>query len=248
MLLTYACAAKKMAVENADTLISHQMNRKLPLYSAQKDQLAKDVDQLLNSSKPTAQEIVPIIDEIDLQKSEKTESQYKVLESFFVKLSKDFTALISRYMSKLDSKQQKDFFATMDDENREILKKEKEKRLDQVEERFKMFLGSVNSQQKQIIREYGDYFQERAKERLDRRIKLHNEFKAIYKQDLSHSSRETMFQEAFIRYQQEALKGNKNLEMMKKFLPTLSNEQREHFRKELQEVKDLLRYYISIEY
>jgi transcription termination factor NusB len=246
--LGYGCGAKKLAVENADTLIGHQVNKRLPLYSAQRDQLSKDIDLFLNKEKPVAQEILPVIDEIDLKSPEKVEADYTKLEGFFVRISKDFTNFMSQYMAKLDAKQQKDFFKTLDDENREILKKEKEDRIDSIEERFEMFMGSINSKQKQIIRNYSDYYHDRAKERLTRRVKLHDKFKAIYSHDSSEESKIKEFQEAFNEYQAESLKGNKNLEILKKVLPTVTAEQREHFRKEAQEIKDLLRYYNSIEY
>lgn len=248
MFLGHGCGAKKLAIDNADTLISHQVNKRLPLYSAQKDQLAKDIDRFLNKEKAVAQEILPVIDDIDLEKPEKIESQYMKLEGFFVRVSNDFTAFMSTYMAKLDQKQQKDLFKILDDENREILKKEKEARIDTIEDRFKMFMGSINSKQKQIIRDYSDYFQSRAKERLSRRVKLHDKFRAIYTHDSSEDSKAKEFQEAFVDYQKEALAGNKNLELLKKVLPTVTPEQREHFRKEAQEIKDLLRYFNSVEY
>lgn len=248
LFLGYGCAAKKMAVENADTLINYQIGKRLPLYADQKTQLNRDIDTFLNKEKPVAQEIIPVIDDINLKHPEKIESQYKKLEDFFIRLSNDFTVLLSKYMAKLDYKQQKELFATLDDENREILKKEKEARIDGVEDKFRAFMGSINGNQKQIIREYADYFQDRAKERLNRRIKLHESLKLTYNKDLSESSRAGEFQEAFAKYQKDAISGNKNLEMLNKILPTVTPEQREHFRQEVQEIKDLLRYYNSIEY
>lgn len=248
MLLQFGCTAKKMAVENADTLINYQINKRLPLYSEQKDQMNRDVDIFLNNEKPVAQEILPVIDEIDLKNPEKIEGQYKKLEGFFLRISKDFTVLVAKYMSKLDPKQQKDLFNTLDDENREILKKEKEDRIDGLEDRFRMFLGSINGPQKQIVREHVDYFQDRAKLRLNRRINLHQKFRSIFAQDASPAAKATLFQEAFDEYQKKSLEGNKNLELLKKVLPTITTEQREYFRKEAAEIKDLLRYYNSIEY
>lgn len=248
LFLGYACGPKKMAVENADTLINYQIGKRLPLYSEQKKFLDRDIDAFLNKEKPVAQEIIPVIDEINLHQSSKIEAQYHQLEKFFIRLSDDFTVVLSKYMAKLDSKQQKELFATLDDENREILKKEKEARIDGVEDKFKAFMGSINGNQKQIIREYADYFQNRAKARLNRRIQLHEAFKLIYNKDLSESSRATEFHEAFTNYQKEAIVGNKNLEMLNKILPTVTPDQREHFRREVQEIKDLLKYYNSIEY
>lgn len=247
-LLVCSCAGKKMAVENADTLISYQMNKKIPLYSAQKEQLSKDIDKFLNETKPKAQDILPVIDELNLKDPSKLEAQYTKVEKFYTDLSKDFSTLISKYLAKLDSKQQKDLFETLDDENREMLKREKEDRIDSIEERFENFLGSINSKQKQLVREYEDYFHARAKMRLDKRVKLHGELKGIYNQDVSESSRYTQIQQAMVEYQQATLQGNKNLEILKKIMPTLSSEQREYFRREAQEVKDVLRYFNSVDY
>jgi len=248
ILLQFGCTAKKMAVENADTLINYQINKRLPLYSEQKDQMNRDVEIFLNKEKPVAQEILPVIDEIDLKNPDKVEAQYKKLEDFFLRISKDFTVYVAKYMAKLDSKQQKDLFHTLDDENREILKKEKEERIDGLEDRFKMFMGSINGPQKQIIREHVSYFEERAKLRLNRRINLHQKFRSIYKQDASESAKAALFQEAFSEYQKKSIEGNKNLELLKKVLPTITPQQREYFRKEAAEIKDLLRYYNSVEY
>lgn len=247
-LLAYGCAAKKLAVENADGLISYQVKKRIPLYSAQKEELEKDIDQFLNQARPKAQEILPIIDELNLKETTRLDSQYAKLEAFFITLSRDFSALTSKYLAKLDVKQQKDLFETLDDENREILKREKEDRIDRIEDRFETFLGSINSAQKQLVREYADYFNTRAQKRLDRRIKLHQELRAIYDQDISEKSRFNLIQDSMVKYQEESLKGNKNLEMLKKIVPTLTRVQREYFRKEAQEVKDLLRYFNSIDY
>lgn len=246
--LLSACAAKKLAVENADTLLSHQITKRVPLYSKQKDKLNKEIDQFLNEKKEVAQEILPVLDNLDIEDSEKIESQYKKLENFFLNISSDFSALMSRQIARMDKKQQKDFFETLDDENREILKKEKEDRIDQFEERFESFFGSIMGPQKQIVREYANYFDSRARERLDRRVKLHQKFRDIMAQEVSTESKEKMIQEAFVDYQQEVQKGSRNLEIIKKLLPTVTDIQREHFRGQVQEIKDLLKYYVSLDY
>lgn len=244
----HGCAAKKLALENADTLIEYQITKRLPLYSTQKDELAKDVDSILNSTKSKVQEILPIIDELDFKNEEHFKDQYQKLEGFYRLRAKDFSVLTAKYLAKLDSKQQKKLFEKLDDENRDILEKEKEDRIDSVEDRFKSFLGSINSQQKQIVREYADYFHLRAKNRLDGRIKLHQDLKAVYNQDISESSKASLIQESLNKYQEESIVGNKNFEIMKKVVPTLEKKQREHFRKEAMEIKDLLKYFNTINY
>lgn len=244
----YGCAAKKMAVDNADYLITHQVQKRIPLYSDQKGQLAKDIDAFLNQVKPDVEAILPVIDEINLEEDEKIAAQYANLEGFFKKISKRFSDLLSVYMAKLDVKQQKELFKNLDDENREILKLEKEKNIDQIESRMKTFLGSVSSEQKQFVRDNSEYFEKRAKERLNRRIELHQTFRSIYAQDISEKSRTELFKEAFGDYQTKSYATTKNLELIQKLIPTISKKQREYFRKEAQEVKDLVKYFITIEY
>lgn len=248
VILFTGCAAKQLAVENADSLISHQITKRVPLYSKQKDLLKKDIDQFLNDSKPLAQEILPVIDDIDLKNDEAVAEKYKKLESYFMDISGKFSAMMATHIAKLDSKQQKDFFNVLDDENRELLKREKEDRIDSIEERFEMFFGSIKGKQKQLIRENADYFHQRAKAKLDRRVKLHQEFRNIFEGDLSENGRAKLIQEAFVKYQNDTLKGNKNLELLKKILPTISKKQREHFRGQTREVKELLKYFLSVDY
>lgn len=244
----YGCAAKKLVVDNADSLISYQVTKRLPLYSAQKDKLEKDIESFLAKSKPIASEVLPVIDELNLNSVDKLPQQYNKFESFYLKLAQDFAGLMSRHLAILDKKQQKEFFETLDDENRNLLKKEKEDRIDDVEERFENFLGSVNGPQKQLIRDYADYFHLRAKERLDRRISLHKEFREIFKTDASSESKEKSFQDAFASYQNDSLKNNRNLEILKKIVPTLTKDQKEHFREEAEEVKDVLKYFLTVDY
>jgi hypothetical protein len=242
------CGMKKLAVENADNLLYYQITRRIPLYSEQKDQLKKDLNAFLNKSKPKAQDILPVIDQIDINQNSKFESQYEKLEGFYLNIAGDFSDLISMHLSQLDHKQQKDFFDTLDDENSNIRKREKKQTIKKIEERIETILGSISGKQKVIIREFENYFYVRNKMRFERRTKLQEEFREIYKQDISPSSRITSFQEAFKKYQASALRENKNLEILRKFIPTISTDQKEHLRRHIQEVKDLLRYYLSVDY
>jgi hypothetical protein len=248
VLLLPGCAAKKFAVKNADHLLTYQITRRVPLYSKQKAELTRDVENFLNNTKPEAQEMLPLIDEVNLEKSAQVEAQYRKFETYYQSLAKKFSTVVAKHMAKLDEKQQKDFFNNLDDENREILKKEKEKQIDQIEERLEMILGSISGEQKQIIRDYSDYYRTRSKERLDRRLALHQSFKTIYQQDLSPDSRQELIEESFAKYQTETLANTKNIEILKKFIPTVSNKQKEYFRKQIKDVKSLVKYFISTEY
>ena len=248
VFLGYSCTAKKLAVENADTLLSHQIQKRLPLYTQQKAELDIDIIKFLNETKPTAQEIIPIVDELRLTSEPKVEEQYAQLEGFYKKIAKNFSVLMSKYMAKLDARQQKDFFRTLANENQDILNKSKKNRFSEIEDRFKLFMGSMSAEQKKILEGYKDYFSERASLRLKNRKNLHQEFKSIYAQDVTSTKKEELFQNAFTGYQDESLNTNKNLEIIKKLLPHITQKQRDHFQVQTQEVKELLKFYIQTDY
>jgi hypothetical protein len=244
--LLFSCGVKRLAVNHADDLLTYQVTRKIPLYSEQKKDLERDIGNFLNSSKTSVSDILPTIDKLELEGSEEINRTYPKLEEFYLKLAGNFSNLLSKYLANLDSKQQKDLFEILDDENRELLKKEKEDRIDEWEDRFRSFFGNISGPQKQLLLKNADYFQERAKARLTRRVNLHEKLKVAYQQDISSESRKDILNDAFKAYQTESTKGNKNVEIIQDFLPTLSKRQKEHFRRHIEDVKELLKYFCSI--
>lgn len=247
-MLGYGCAAKKMAVSNADTLISYQVTKRIPLYTAQKDELGADIDQFLNKSKPMAKEIVPVIDGITLETPEKVDEQYRKLETYYRRIASNFSKIMSKYMAKLDYKQQKEFFDTVELENKGITKKDKQERIEDVADRMETFLGTVTKAQKDIIESYGDYFMDQTTKRVERRKTLQNRFRNIFAQDASPEAKQELFQEAFLKYQDEGLTSNKNQEILKELIPTITKPQRDHFKREAQEIKDIIAYFIQTNY
>lgn len=245
---TCACAAQKVAVNNADTLISYQVTKRLPLYSEQKKKLDTDIDEFLQRSKSKASEILPVIDEIDLKDPGALDSQYKRIEAFYKYISADFSVLMSLHMAKLDKIQQEEFFSNMADENRDLEKKNKRDLIKEVEERFDQFLGDLTDNQKNIIRSYDPYYQERAEKRLENRKKLYQVFKDIYAQEASPDAKAKLFQEAFVKYQNESIDSNKNVEILQKLIPTIDQSQREYFRNKASEIRELIKYYLTVNY
>ena len=246
--ILFSCGIKRLAVNHADDLLTYQVTRRIPLYSEQKKNLERDIENSLNSSKALVSDILPTIDKLELEGSHEVTKAYPKLEEFYLKLAGDFSGLLAKYMADLDSKQQKDLFEKLDDENREILKKEKEDRIDDWEDRFRSFFGNISGPQKQLLRKNADYFQERARARLDRRLKLYEKLKVAFQQDLSPQSRKEFITEAFRTYQLDSTRGHKNIEIIKDFLPTLSKNQKEHFRRHIEDVKELLKYFLTVDY
>lgn len=246
MLFLAACGAQKLAVDYADTLLTHQISKRIPMDSKRKQELSKDVDKLLSELKPTAKELIPVIEQIEIDKN-KVPLQYKKLENYYLKIANRFSLLIAKYMARLDVKQQKDFFENLEDENKKIAKKDKGEMLENLEDRIEHFIGPLSGPQKNILKDYGDYFYSRNSERLESRKKLHQNFKPVFASGVDKTKLET-FHEMLVKYQQSSIAGNKNLEIIQKFVATLSPAQKEHFRKEIKILKELLSYYLTVEY
>lgn len=242
------CAAKKLAIENADTLIAHQVQKKIPLSSIQRKLFDKDLTKFLNDTKPMFQEMLPAIDGIDLKKIESLGQTYPKFELFFKNLFQNFSFLLSNYMAKLDEKQQKEFFETMEEDHKEILKKSDAKHLTKLQERFEVFLGELTKEQIAILKEYTSYFELRTKLRIKNRKMLHEEFRKIYLLPLESGKREELFRQAFVHYQTESFKENKNLEILQKLWPTFTSKQMVHFKSQTQEITELINYYIKMKY
>ena len=247
-LLGYGCAAKKIAVSNADTLISRQVQKSLPLTDQQKGELNKDIVQFLNKEKNRVQELVPVIDEITLEPESDVSGQYEKLEAFYQRLAKDFSAMVAKYMAKLDSKQQSKMFDNLMRENKRILNKDKIDRLDGLENYLEHFFGKITNEQLKIISGYGDYLVDSAKSRVARRETLHKEFQRIYATEQTEDGRRDQILKAFLDYQNESAKSNKNLEILKKLTPTLTSEQRARFKTKTKEINELINYFVQTEY
>ena len=245
LLLSHGCALKKFAIDHADNLITHQVNKRLPLNTEQEQQLDKDVDRFLNDSKPLAREILKILKEVSFEAPEKLEDQYSQLEKDYVKIAANFSAMVSRPMARLDKEQQKSFFKRLKEEQKRVEKQQNEDdRKKRFQERFKFFLGSMNSSQEKLLSEYEEYFKERSGLRISRRMDLSDKLKTIFEKEVPLEMKEELITEAFKNYQKESLTGNKNLEMLKKLIPTLSTEQKDHFKQKKKEIQGLLEYFI----
>lgn len=246
LLLGHGCALKKFAIDHADNLITHQVTKRLPLKTEQEQQLDRDVDLFLNDSKPMAREILKILKELSFETPEKLEDQYSQLEKDYLRIATDFSAMISRPMARLDKDQQKAFFKKLKEDQQRVEKQqnddEREKRF---QERFNFFLGSMNSSQEKLLVEYNDYFKERSRLRLSRRKDLRESLKTIFEKETTSEEKEKLITEAFKHYQKESLTGNKNLEMIKKLIPTLSSKQIDHFKQKKKEIQELLEYFIK---
>lgn len=245
--LGYGCAAKKMAAQNADFLIETQIEKRLPLYSAQKQQLSKDVDSFLNSQKVFTKEALPVLNEIDFDPHQ-IDARYDKLNSLYKKLALNFSKIMSKHMAVLDQKQQKDFSKNLQEENKDLDKVKPDDRLEKIHDRFKTLFGTMSEKQKSIFEEHRAHLLKSQSSRIERRKKLHHRFEEIYKLDISATSREEYFIGAFSDYQNAYPDNQKNKEILKQIFPTLSQKQKDHFNEKLNDFKEIISYYLATDY
>ncbi len=248
MLFTnLACTAKKLIVKNSDTLIEYQVTKRIPLYSAQKKALALDIDHFLNAHKKDAVALVDMLNNLQIDQ-DKFDYLYSTLSNDYRKIAGEFSFVLSKHMAVLDAKQQKDLFKNLKEEDQKIANKPTEERMNEVTERFNKFFGSITKEQKKIFSDYKDYYAERKIAHLERREELQKKFKEIFASDSSADTRTKLFYESFKTYQENLLTPNKNIEIAKKLIPTFTFAQKETLKKKIEEIKEILNFYIQTEF
>ena len=245
--LGYSCAAKKMAAQHADLLVENQIEKRLPLYSAQKRALAQDVNLFMTEQKEVTKDALPALRSIEMDVS-KIDSQYDRLEQIYRKLAINFSKLMSKYMGQLDEKQQKGFHEHLNAENAALARVEGKARMEKIFDRFETILGSISEKQKAILEEYKPYLDERYANRLKRREALHTKFKEIYQMDLSPEGKSNYFVDAFSQYQNTYPESAKNKEIIKQLIPTLSIAQKADLNKRVKDLEEIIGYYLATDY
>lgn len=246
-VLASGCAAKKMAAENADFVLESQIEKRLPLYSAQKEALSKDVDKFLNEQKGVVKAALPVVNQLEL-KEEKVDEQYHRLKSVYDQMALNFSKLMSTYMALLDEKQKNEFLENLSEENEKISKHDDDDIMERVHDRFETLFGTISEAQEKTLGEFKAYYKQRSIDRLVRRKELHQKFAEIYRMEVSKESRTNYFYTAFKAYQEKAVDSENNLKMIKKILPTLSEKQKENFKGRIQDLKEILGHFLEADY
>ncbi len=244
----FGCAAKKMAIDNAETLIIYQIGKDLPLSKPQKNELNKDVISFLNGLKPLSTKLQYVLQKFNPADLETIDSTYQELEKSYLIIAQDFSKILARSMADFNQTQQNEYLEIQKKKASKIKKNKPSERLKKSKERLEHFLGQVTEEQQNLLAGQNAYFEERALSRIERRGKLQEQFKEIFSKDITSTEKEKLIFEAFVNYQKESLAGNKNLEMLKVLLPTLKKDQIKHLNSKKNEIIDLLKYFNKKEY
>lgn len=247
--LFYSCAAKKLAVKHADTYITHAVEKKIPLTDAQEKQLAKDVDHFLMAKKSAAQEIIPLVDKMNPDEPTLFNEIYDSILKSYRGIAEDFSKLLAGYIVDLDEKQQKTFFRRLAEDLETKKEKDKEERSSDLKRKVERLFGALTPIQEKLLKDQSDYFQKKAVLHLERKAQLHGRLETILSQDSAKSTKREMVVEAFMNYQDAGILSSKeNLDIVKRFSPTLSLKQKEYFRERIRDLKEIIGYYLETQY
>ncbi len=105
-----------------------------------------------------------------------------------------------------------------------------------------------SDEQKKLLKDQKTYLQLRDDIRLKRREDLHIQFKQIYEMDIPKEARKEVFFKAFTDYQDSYPSTSKNKEIIKLIIPTLTGEQKKHFKERTKDLNEIIGYYIDTAY
>jgi hypothetical protein len=243
-----SCVPKKFIVNNADTLIERLIRKRLPLNSAQKKELSNDVKKFLNEHHNKAHELLVVIEQLHLASLESIEVEYQKLARIYESVALSFSGILSKHISQLDAKQQKEFFKNLEKENQELTKDSDAQGIDQLKDRLKNFFGSFNEEQKIVLNELKSYLETKNTVKMESRINLQHKFREILALENPEILKSEQIQLAFTAYRASTYDHKKNVEILKALLPTISSEQRKYFHEKTNEIKAVLKLYLKTTY
>lgn len=243
-----SCTAKKLVVKNSDSLIQYQVTKRIPLYASQKKQLSIDIKKFLNTHKKEANELKDSLDLVKIGDQSNFITFYQESETIYRKLAADFSYILSKQLAQLDKKQQLGFIQNIYSENKKILNKSTKEKVEETQERFSKFFGSITPNQKTIIESFSTDLTESKNMIIMRREDLAKRLLSIYGSENSTETKIKSIHEVLKSHIDSYLNSNKNFEMAKSILPTLDQPQKDNVKMKAEEIKEIINYYIQTEY
>lgn len=221
---------KSIVVPNLPYLLSTKIAGQLDLYYSQEKKLKVELEALFKKSNPQIKELRSLIAGIDLKKSSPDLTRQEISE-LFVTLVKDFNNILARYYSHLTPKQQSHFLKELDDEDKQLKEKIKDKNLDSVIDRYEYFFGTLNEEQLSLIRNNSSIYMGLYEGRLKRRSLLQKQLNETFKitsQESRTNSIRKIYDENIITASKDP-DLEKAFQIVKTILAQLDSKQRDAF-------------------
>lgn len=247
LFLAFGCGLQKLAVSNADMILRYQIEKRLPLSAPQKKELPQDIDHFLNQNKQIAKDLISIIKEIDLN-PEKADQQYDELNLLYQKLASSFFALISKPMSQFDKKQQAELINIFKVEEEKLSKITDDERRTKITERMEYFFGDIKKDQRVLFSELLNEWDLRHREHLERKRKLQEKIIFTIGQVVTEAEKEKNLNFVLNEYVTSYPAANKNKQIIKRIIYSIHPDQKEHFKKRIEDVVEIIKYFQKTDY
>lgn len=249
LFIFISCGMKETVVSNLDFIVYHKAHSKLDLYSSQKDALKEDIKKFLNGERVRVEDTRNIVKSIHLRQKDEIPRLIKDLISIYKEIALDFSGVIAKPISLLDTKQQKNFFSALDDENQDMEKKINEVDSKEYYKRFKFFFGDMNDKQEVLINSHHDFFKDITRSRLNKRKVLHAEMRRIYDLSVSSAEKEKLIFAAFKSFQGTTLNNQDQIiAFVMKVIPTLDDKQIKYFDEKKADTLEMIGYFAKERY
>ncbi|MFP5458361.1 MAG: hypothetical protein ACLGG7_06485 [Bacteriovoracia bacterium] len=249
LICVSGCAFKSLGISQLDNLIEFQTSTRLDLYHHQKKHLEAQVTGFLKDEQKRSSKARELLDALTLEDLSGFPQIWKEITLEYNRIALAYSRILVHHLTELDQKQQDHFFQKMKDENREIEDRLKDESLKRYEERVEFFLGSINSSQRQFLRQELPRLKERSRQRLQRRQQLHAKLKHILEQLKTSPERLEETYQAFVSYQNETLAAQAPvLEMIQGIARLADSEQKKAFLGKREEALELLELFQKAQY
>lgn len=245
ILIVASCTFKSVAVNNLESIVSYRLGGQLHLYYGQKAQLKEKLQSwiLASEQKKKIETFSVLLKNFDWQKSDLREF-YMTVNQIYLEIATSFNQLLAESLSLLDEKQQKKFFASMEEENQKV---QKEKKTSEGIRRMLEFCFEeiTEIQEELLAKTYGPE-KSPTQTRLERRLTSQQALREIYQLNLSETERIPLIKSALddsVKRPPDLAQIDKNLSFFKELTQTLTADQLKTFetkRLEILEIVDLL--------
>lgn len=247
LFLLFGCGLKKLAVSNADLILVYQIEKRMPLSGSQKKELPQQIDHFLNQNKQIAKDLIVILKDIDLNPI-KTDHQYDEINLLYQKLASSFFVILSKHLSHFDDKQQLEQLKIFKIEDEKLSNVTSEERLNKITDRMEYLFGDIKKDQRQLLTEALNEWELRHQEHLEKKKKLQVKILDLMAQMPPTGEKQQSLQQTLNDYVTSYSASNQNKQMIKRISYSLHPEQKDHFKKRIKELIEMLTLFVETDY